>query len=122
MQPSCLIIDDSRLVRGIARSLFETLGFAVLEAEDVKDGLLQCGRSSPDLVLVDWNMPDADGISFIRALRADMSVQQPKILLFSTETRLSQVRGALRAGADSYMLKPFDRAKLFHRLRRFGFL
>jgi two-component system, chemotaxis family, chemotaxis protein CheY len=121
MPPSCLILDDSRLVRAVARALFESLGFDVCEAEDVRDGLMQCAANAPDLVLVDWNMPDADGISFIRAVRADPALRQPKLLLCSTETRLSAIRSALRAGADSYLLKPFNRDRLEHRLHRFGF-
>jgi two-component system, chemotaxis family, chemotaxis protein CheY len=120
MQPSCLILDDSRMIRAVARNLFEGLGFDVLEAEDVRDGLVQCAQSLPDIVLVDWNMPDADGISFIRAVRASNFAKQPKLLLCSTETKLSEIRAAFRAGADSYLMKPFDRAKLFHRLSRFG--
>jgi two-component system, chemotaxis family, chemotaxis protein CheY len=122
MSPECLILDDSRLVRAVARSHMEALGFAVSEANGGHEALIQCNHSAPDVVLVDWNMPEMDGIEFIRAVRADPSLRQPKLLLCSTEKRLHMIRNALRAGADSYLMKPFDRAMLAHRLLRFGLI
>jgi two-component system, chemotaxis family, chemotaxis protein CheY len=122
MPPSCLILDDSRMIRAIARRMFEGLGFVVTEAEDGRDALVQCAQHAPDLVLVDWNMPHMDGIAFITAIRADPTMAQPKLLLCSTETRLSMIRMALRVGASSYLMKPFNAARVTHRLRRFGLL
>ncbi len=122
MPHSCLILDDSRLVRAIARAMLESLGMTVLEAADARDALVQCAVTPPDMVLVDWNMPDMNGLEFISALRNSASHPQPHILLCSTEKRLGAVRGALRLGADSYILKPFDKQRLAHRLRRFGFV
>ncbi len=110
------------MIRSIARAVLEQLGFAVTEAEDARDALIQCATQTPAMVLVDWNMPGTDGIAFIRAVRADPALAQPRLLLCSTETRLSEIRRALRAGADSYLMKPFDRGQLAHRLRRFGLI
>lgn len=110
------------MIRSIARALFEQLGFMVTEAEDAHDALVQCAADAPNMVLVDWNMPGTDGIAFIRAVRANPALVQPRLLLCSTETRLSEIRRALRAGADSYLMKPFDRGLLAHRLRRFGLI
>jgi two-component system, chemotaxis family, chemotaxis protein CheY len=108
------------MVRAIAASLMTRLGFDVAEVEHGADALVQCAQTMPKLILVDWNMPQMDGIMFIRALRALRDVPQPFILLMSTETRLNAIRMALRAGADSYLMKPFDQTRLEHRLRRFG--
>jgi two-component system, chemotaxis family, chemotaxis protein CheY len=122
MQRKCLIIDDSRMVRAIARNHMEALGFAVVDVEGGVEGLMHLSQESPDLVLVDWNMPEMDGIAFIRSVRANADNCQPKLLLCSTEKRLHMIRMALRAGADSYLMKPFDRNMLAHRLGRFGLI
>ncbi len=120
MQLECLIVDDSRMVRAIAKNMVEGLGMTVSEAADGREALIQCSHKMPDLALVDWNMPVMDGLDFITAVRADEKLRGMKILLCSTEVRLGEVRKAIKTGADSYMLKPFDREKLLHRMRRFG--
>jgi two-component system chemotaxis response regulator CheY len=119
--PDCLIADDSRMIRAIARNLIESLGLSVAEAADGREALIQCEHAMPRMILLDWNMPEMDGPAVITALRGRPG-PQPKILLCSTETRLGVVRAAMRIGASSYLLKPFDRAALAHRIRRFGLL
>ena len=121
MQPECLILDDSRMVRAIARNLLESFGFLVSEADSGREALLQCQNKMPDMMLVDWNMPDMSGIEFIETIKASNDKPIPKLLLCSTETRLKVIREAMKKGADSYLMKPFDRVALGHRLRRFGF-
>jgi two-component system, chemotaxis family, chemotaxis protein CheY len=122
MSRNCLILDDSRMVRAIASSLMTALDFDVAEAATGREALLRIAQTMPDLLLVDWNMPEMDGITFIRALRGAQNGKRPRVLLMSTETRLSEIRIALRAGADSYLMKPFNRDQLVHRVKRFGLL
>ncbi len=121
MQLECLILDDSRMVRAIARNLLEGFGFLVSEAASGREALLQCQNKMPDMMLVDWNMPEMSGIEFIKIIKAFDCKPIPKLLLCSTETRLNMIRDAMKNGADSYLMKPFDRVTLAHRLRRFGF-
>lgn len=120
--PECLVIDDSRLVRAIVRSILERLGIRVTEAADGEEALRLFRKSSPAMVLVDWNMDGMSGPEVISALRSDPNILQPRILLCSTESRLGMIREALRGGADSYLQKPFDSDRLAHRVRRFGLI
>jgi two-component system chemotaxis response regulator CheY len=122
MPRSALIVDDSRLIRAIVRRMLESLGFDVSEAASGREALLQCEAKSPALIVLDWWMEDMNGPEVAATIRARSGAPQPRILLCSTETRISEVRKAMRAGADSYLLKPFDKDKIAHRLQRFGFL
>lgn len=122
MPRSALIVDDSRLIRAIVRNMLEPLGFEVSDAASGREALLQCEAKSPALVVLDWWMDDMTGPEVASAIRALTDRPQPRILLCSTETRVGEIRKAMRAGANSYLLKPFDRDKLAHRLQRFGFL
>lgn len=110
------------MVRSIAGALMAEFGFDVSEAAMGEEALIQCSHALPDLILVDWNMPGMDGIAFIQHLRTLPGGHAPRVLLMSTETRLHEVRAALRVGADSYLMKPFDRTKIAHRLYRLGLL
>lgn len=122
MPRSALIVDDSRLIRAIVRHMLEPLGFDVSEAASGREALLQCEAKSPALMVLDWWMDDMTGPEVAMAIRAREAAPRPRILLCSTETRVGEIRKAMRAGADSYLLKPFDKDKLTHRLQRFGFL
>ncbi len=122
MPRSALIVDDSRLIRAIVRTMLEPMGFDVSDAASGHEALLQCEAKSPALIMLDWWMDDMTGPDVAAAIRARKCGPQPRILLCSTETRVGAIRKAMRAGADSYLLKPFDKHKLAHRLQRFGFL
>jgi two-component system chemotaxis response regulator CheY len=122
MRPDCLIVDDSRLVRHIASTMLEDMGLATTQAASGEEALIHLGQNIPQLLLVDWNMPGISGLELISKIRALPDVAQPRIILFSTETRRSEVRIALRAGADCYLLKPFDAPRMAKRLRRFGLI
>ena len=108
---TCLIVDDSRVVRKIARHILEGMQFRVDEAENGRDGLDRCLAIGPDLVLLDWNMPKLSGLEFLKRLRRS-SAAQPKVVFCSTENEAEKVRTALDAGADAYVMKPFDRETL----------
>ncbi|MCK8786408.1 response regulator [Roseomonas sp. NAR14] len=121
-QRRCLVVDDSRVVRRIARRLLETFGFAVTEAEDGALALAACREVLPDLVLLDWNMPVMDGLTCLKALRREFGPDRPVVVLCTTETDLERIVAALEAGAQEYIMKPFDADILGDRLRRLGLL
>lgn len=105
----CLVVDDSKVIRKVARRILEELAFETEEAVDGRDALDVCGRNMPDVVLLDWNMPVMDGLSFLKALRAQEGVEQPTVIFCTTENDMSHIRMAIEAGADEYIMKPFDR-------------
>ena len=117
---SCLVVDDSKVIRKVARHILETLDFAVEEAEDGRQALTRCQASMPDVVLLDWNMPVMGGIEFLRTLRQQEGGQQPKVVFCTTENDAAHIRAAIDAGADEYVMKPFDRETLESKLQIVG--
>jgi len=106
---SCLIVDDSKVIRMVARKILEGLNFSISEAENGQLALEACQRQMPDVVLLDWNMPVMDGLGFLRALRATDGGGQPVVVFCTTENDLSKIQEAIVAGANEYIMKPFDR-------------
>ena len=117
-----LIIDDSRAMRRILRTVVEPLGFRILEAGDGREGLDRLEEHYPDveLTLVDWNMPVMNGLEFVKTVRADNQYQQMKIAMVTTETQPAQMARALMAGVDEYVMKPFTSEILMEKLRLMG--
>lgn len=105
---TCLIVDDSRIIRKVARRIVEGLGFEVDEAADGSEALAFCGGVIPEVILLDWSMPVMDGMTFLRRLRALPGGMAPKVLFCTIETRAERIAEALSAGADDYVMKPFD--------------
>ncbi|GEO42905.1 two-component system chemotaxis response regulator CheY [Skermanella aerolata] len=105
---SCLVVDDSRVVRKVARKILEELHFTCSEAEDGKQAMEACAREMPNAVLLDWNMPVMNGIDFLRRLRKMSGGDQPKVVFCTTENDLAHIQEALSAGANEYIMKPFD--------------
>jgi two-component system chemotaxis response regulator CheY len=105
---SCLIVDDSKVVRIMVRRIVEDLNFAVEEAEDGQVALDACLRQMPDVILLDWNMPVMNGIDFLRALRKAAGGDQPVVVFCTTENDIQQIHEAISAGANEYIMKPFD--------------
>lgn len=118
---TCLIVDDSRVIRRVSRHILESLGFAVEEAENGQEGLDQCDRAMPDVVLLDWNMPIMSGIEFITQLRLRPGGEKPKVVFCTTENDVAHIREAINAGADEYVMKPFDHETLQIKLQLVGF-
>jgi two-component system chemotaxis response regulator CheY len=112
-----LVIDDSRTVRAIIGTILRELGMDVTEAGNGRAGLEQL-RQSPgiELILVDWNMPEMNGLDFIKAVRAERAYDPVRILMVTTETEQEQVLRALSAGANEYLMKPFTREILVAKL------
>lgn len=105
---SCLVVDDSKVVRMVARKILEGLSFEVSEAQDGQEALESCHLAMPDAVLLDWNMPVKNGIEFLRELRALDGVAQPVVVFCTTENDMTHIQEAMGAGADEYIMKPFD--------------
>lgn len=105
---SCLIVDDSKVVRMVARKILEGLSFATDEAEDGQQALEACRKQMPDAVLLDWNMPVKSGLEFLQELRAMEDVTQPIVVFCTTENDMEHIKTALDAGANEYIMKPFD--------------
>ena len=105
----CLIIDDSAVVRKVARRILEAMAFRISEAEDGEQALALCRNGMPDVVFVDEIMPGMDGYAFLKALRRVPDGTAPKVVFCTTATDAGQIARAKLAGADQHMLKPFDR-------------
>lgn len=105
----CLLVDDSSVIRKVARRILEDLGFKIIEAENGEEALNACRNSMPDAVLLDWNMPVMDGYGFLAELRKMPGGDAPKVVFCTTENDVAQIARALKAGADEYIMKPFDR-------------
>lgn len=105
----CLIVDDSRVIRKVARRIIEELDFECAEAADGAEALETCRNGMPDAVFLDWNMPVMNGLDFLKALRQESDGNQPKVVFCTTENDLEHITEALNAGADEYIMKPFDR-------------
>lgn len=106
---SCLVVDDSSVIRKVARRILEDLSFSISEAEDGKQALEACRKQMPDAILLDWNMPVMDGFEFLTQLRKEPGGQSPKVVFCTTENDVSHIARAMRAGANEYIMKPFDR-------------
>lgn len=117
---TCLVVDDSRVIRKVSRHTLEGLGFAVDEAADGQEALVRCDESLPDVILLDWNMPVMSGIEFIKVLRQRAYGGLPKVVFCTTENDVAHIRAAIEAGADEYVMKPFDRETLHIKLQLVG--
>jgi two-component system chemotaxis response regulator CheY len=123
MRPrTCLVVDDSRVVRKVARRILENNGFGVQEAEDGAHALSACRAHLPDAVLLDWNMPVMNGIEFLRALRKEFGGDNPVVVFCTTENDMRFVEEAIEAGAQEFIMKPFDEAILLGKLEQVGLL
>jgi two-component system, chemotaxis family, chemotaxis protein CheY len=119
---TCLVVDDSVVVRKVARRILEANGFDVTEAADGKEALDCCRQSMPDCVLLDWNMPVLDGISFLRSLRSEFGPDNPPVVFCTTENDMNHIEQAITAGAQEYIMKPFDEDILIGKFTQVGLI
>lgn len=104
----CLIVDDSKVIRMVARKILQELGFETEEAADGQEALDACLKSMPDAVLLDWNMPIMSGIEFLRELRKTPDGDGPIVVFCTTENDIEHIQEAIQSGANEYIMKPFD--------------
>jgi two-component system chemotaxis response regulator CheY len=116
-----LVIDDSRAVRAVLVRMLRRHGFDVTEAGNGVEGLERLKHSERfDLALVDWNMPEMDGLAFIQTVRADAAHARLRLMMVTTENDVERLVAALEAGADEYIMKPFSEEALLDKLALLG--
>jgi two-component system chemotaxis response regulator CheY len=103
------VVDDSGVVRKVARRIVEAMEFHVIEAEDGSQALDACRQALPEAILLDWNMPVMDGLEFLIQLRGLPGGDVPKVVFCTTENGMDHISRALEAGANEYIMKPFDK-------------
>ena len=118
---SCLVVDDSRMIRKVARRIVEGIGFAVTEAENGEEAIARCRAAMPDLVLTDWNMPVLAGPEFVATLRALPDGARAKVVFCTSKSGASDIHEGIGAGADDWIVKPFDELGLRRKLETLGF-
>jgi len=119
---TCLVVDDSSVIRKIARRILEELDFQVVEAEDGEKALEVCKRALPDAVLLDWNMPVMDGYEFLGNLRRLPGGDEPKVVFCTTENGIDHIARAIHGGANEYIMKPFDKDIVTAKFQEVGLL
>ena len=119
---TCLVVDDSSVIRKVARRILEGLDFEITEAEDGEKALEICKQNLPDAVLLDWNMPVMDGYEFLRNLRRMPGGDVPKVVFCTTENDVAHIARALHAGANEYIMKPFDKEIVSAKFQEVGLI
>ncbi|GAA0764511.1 CheY-like chemotaxis protein [Erythromicrobium ramosum] len=117
---TCLIVDDSRVIRKVSSKIALSLGYVPVEAENGEEALARCKKSMPDLVLTDWNMPEMDGITFVTKLRSIPTPKEPVVVFCTSNGEAQDIHDGIAAGADDYIVKPFDEAALKAKLEKLG--
>lgn len=119
---TCLIADDSQIVRRVARKLLEGFGLKVLESVTSEETLNVIQEKNPDVVLLDWYMPERTGLDMMTVLGQIPKAKRPVVIFCTTENHVENIEKALAAGADEYIMKPFDEEILRTKLVQTGIL
>lgn len=117
---TCLIVDDSRVVRKVIRRILEDFEFTCTEVDNGQSAYDICLSAMPDLIMLDWKMPIMSGIEFVEKLRATDGGDAPKVVFCTTENTRTYIERAMAAGADEYIMKPFDREIIHAKLSQVG--
>lgn len=105
---SCIIADDSKIIRMLLSKIMNNFGYEVTEVENGEELLSQCAKNMPNLIICDWNMPLVDGIDVLLKIRSDKKIKQPLFIFCSYITDTNIIAQALNAGADDFIMRPFD--------------
>lgn len=119
---TCLIVDDSKMIRRVAARILRELKFEPSEAGDGREAMEICKAAMPDAILLDWNMPVMDGLSFLKTLRGTAGGTKPVVVFCTAERDVIKIAEALDAGADEYIMKPFDSDILSSKFSEVGLL
>ena len=122
MAKTCLVVDDSKIVRVMARKILEGLGFEVFDAENGQEALDFCIKAPPSCVLLDWNMPVMNGLDFLKKIRGESVGKGIKIIFCTTQTDAESVKQGMSAGADEYIMKPFDEGVIKSKFSEVGLI
>lgn len=120
--PSCIIADDSKIMRMLLSKIMENFGYTIQEAEDGEDLLEQCALTMPDLVISDWNLPLIEGVDVLLKIRSDKKVKQPVFIFCSYIKDIQIIEQAINAGADDFIMRPFDEDIIVSKLKIIKFL
>ena len=120
MAMNCLVVDDSRVLRTVARRLLEEMQFSVVEAEDGMAALRACRERMPDVILFDGDLPSMKGVDFLKSVRGQEDGARPLILFTTTESDAEEIAHIVHAGANEYLMKPFDRVTVRAKLAEIG--
>jgi two-component system chemotaxis response regulator CheY len=115
-----LVVDDSSVIRKIARRMLEGMQFTVKEAPDAASAMQVCTEEMPDFILLDWNMPETSGLEFLVQLRKMPRGGEPKVIFCTTENHQEKILSAMEAGADEYIMKPFNEFIIREKLEQVG--
>jgi two-component system chemotaxis response regulator CheY len=117
-----MVVDDSRAIRMIVANTLTALGYEVCQAGNGKEAVaaVEGAHGDVSLILVDWNMPEMNGLEFVRHMRADARYSSVRLMMVTTETEMEQMIVALEAGADEYVMKPFTQEMIEDKLRLMG--
>lgn len=118
----CLIVDDSRVIRKVARKILEELQFQIDEAEDGAGALEKCREHMPEAILLDGSMPNMPSLEFLRALRRETNGAKPVVVYCTIENDVAHITEAVGAGANDYLVKPFDQESMSAKFAEVGLL
>ena len=118
----CLIVNDSKVIRLVARKILQELAFEVEEAADGREALEACQKEMPNGVLLDWHMPVVSGNEFLGELRQMPGGGAPIVVFCTTNIDLKHIQEALKSGADKYIIKPFDSETIKYKFSQVGLL
>ncbi|HEX2620698.1 MAG TPA: response regulator [Phototrophicaceae bacterium] len=120
--PTCLVVDDSKTIRKIITGIINQLGFTCTEAEDGQVAYNACQAAMPDVIMLDWNMPVMNGLEFLVKLRAMPNGTSPKVLFCTTENDMEFIQKGMEAGADEFIMKPFDQSIITTKFVQLGLM
>jgi two-component system, chemotaxis family, chemotaxis protein CheY len=119
---TALVVDDSKIVRKVTRGMLEPLGFTIAEAEDGVVARDYCKNTMPDLIMLDHNMPNMNGMECLKEVRSLPDGTKPKIIFCTTENEFTFIQNAIMGGADEFVMKPFDAEILKGKLQQVGLI
>lgn len=118
----CLVVDDSSVVRKVVSKIVQALGFEVVEAEDGKQALEKSKEVTPNVVMLDWNMPVMNGMEFLEEFRKNPDNAEVKVIFCTTEIDITKIMCAMEAGANEYIMKPFDEEIVKTKFQQIGLI
>ncbi len=122
MSKTCLIVEDSRVIRRVTSTILDGLGFKCIEAENGQEAVAACEKQMPEVILLDWNMPVMSGIEFLRKLRTMPKGDTPQVIFCTTENDFNHIQEGMAAGANEYIMKPFDSDIIKSKLQMLGLI